>query len=256
MMLNSAKAKTVLQILHSSDNESSFQDPNTLEEKVIYYSALVRGLQMQAMQEGIPSIHLTVGDHTLPGPFYGASAQVDELGNVPGLGDIAMFNAYPNLANGLGNHEFDGGINDIARMINAANYPFLSVNLDLSQAELEPGTPPIEIAPNDDNVVVPCQDIAGQVAKSCYLTLNDGNTTTLIGLIGRSPNDFFQIVETTAVPGVDFVGGRNPEDNTPLLSAVPMVLEQVDLLQAQGVDIIILLDHAQVRSVSRSVGRS
>ena len=34
-------------------------------------------------------------------------------------------------------------------------------------------------------------------------------------------------------------------DNQPLSSASPMVLEQVDLLEEAGSDIIILLDHAQ-----------
>ena len=41
------------------------------------------------------------------------------------------------------------------------------------------------------------------------------------------------------------MSSRNPDTNEPLLSATPMVLEQVDLLEEAGCDIIILLDHAQ-----------
>ena len=62
-----------LQILHSSDNESSFQNPNTLEAKVLNYSAVVKGLRKVATRECIPYLHLTAGDHTIRGPFYQAS---------------------------------------------------------------------------------------------------------------------------------------------------------------------------------------
>src|SRR5687768_6399958 len=58
-----------LQILHSSDNESSFQDPNTLETKILNYAALHAGLRTLAEQECVPSLHVTAGDHTIPGPF-------------------------------------------------------------------------------------------------------------------------------------------------------------------------------------------
>lgn len=95
--------------MHSSDDESSFQDPNTLEEKILNYATVADGLKMVAERECIPSLHLSAGDHTIPGPFYQASAEVPELG-YPGLGDIAMYNAMTLRANGMGNHEFDGGI--------------------------------------------------------------------------------------------------------------------------------------------------
>jgi 2',3'-cyclic-nucleotide 2'-phosphodiesterase (5'-nucleotidase family)/uncharacterized surface protein with fasciclin (FAS1) repeats len=226
-----------LQILHSSDNESSFQDPNTLEEKVIHYSALVDGLQQLAASEGIPSLHLTAGDHSIPGPFYEASAEVDEYGQ-RGLADIDIFNAFPNLANGFGNHEFDGGIDDISYMIAAANYPMLAVNLDFSNAVLAPESPPLQIGEDAG----PCADNAGSIVKSCHLPAGANLT---VGLIGRAPFDFFNVLEAGAVPGVDFVGGRDPDTQQPLESAVPMVLEQVDLLTAQGASVIILLDHAQ-----------
>lgn len=231
-----------LQILHSSDNESSFQDPNTLEEKVIHYSALVNGLQQLAASEGIPSLHMTAGDHSIPGPFYRASSEVQAYGH-NGLADIAIYNAFPNLANGFGNHEFDGGINDLAYMINAANYPMIAVNLDFSNVQLEPDTPAIEIGVDAS----PCTENAGKVVKSCYImSAAEGNNLT-VGIIGRAPFDFFEVIEDpeTNHPGLDFVGGRDPDTNESLESALPMVLEQVDLLTAQGAAIIVLLDHAQ-----------
>lgn len=101
-----------LQILHSSDNESNFVDANTLEEKVIFYSALAASLeQLLEDDDDVYTLHLTAGDHTIPGPFYQASAEVPYLGK-PGLADILMFNAMGLDANGMGNHEFDGGIDE------------------------------------------------------------------------------------------------------------------------------------------------
>ena len=227
-----------LQVLHSSDNESSFQDPNTLEPKVLHYSALVEGLRSLASSEGYSTIHVTAGDHTIPGPFYRASAEIDEFG-AAGAADIAFYNAMGLDANGIGNHEFDGGINEFATMLEAADYPMVSVNLDFMNVILEPGTPAIMLGADGASTGA----AAGQIVKSSIVEI-DGQC---VGLIGRSPADFFNVIEDpdTTMPGLDFVGGRNPETNQPLQSAVPQVLEQVDLLEGMGVNKIILLDHAQ-----------
>ena len=227
-----------LQILHSSDNESSFQDPNTLETKILGYATVAEGLREVAADEGVPSIHVTAGDHTLPGPFYEAAAEVPSMG-APGFGDIAIYNAMSLAANGIGNHEFDGGIGDFARMLAAAEYPFIAVNLDFSNVQVPADAPPIQIGANGGSVTAN----AGKVVKSAYV-MADGER---IGLIGRAPADFFNVIKDpdTTLPGLDFVGGRDPETGQPLVSAVDGVLEQVDLLEAQGIDKIILLDHAQ-----------
>jgi 2',3'-cyclic-nucleotide 2'-phosphodiesterase (5'-nucleotidase family) len=227
-----------LQVIHSSDNESSFQDPNTLEEKILGYSTIVDGLQKLAKQECIPSMHVTAGDHTLPGPFYQASAEVEEFGQV-GLGDIAMFGAMGLKANGIGNHEFDGGINQFAHMLAAAQYPFVTVNLDFSNVVLEDGTPAIRTGRD----ARPCDFNSAKIVKSCWLKMGHSK----VGLIGRAPADFFNVIAdpVNTLPGLDFVGGRNPDTNQPLVSAVGQVLEQVRKLERQGIKRIILLDHAQ-----------
>ena len=232
------ESEFVLQVLHSSDNESSFQDPNTGEPKILNYGAVVEGLRQLGVDEGIPTIYLTAGDHTLPGPFYQASEEIEEYG-AKGLADIALFNSMGLTANGIGNHEFDGGINDFARMLNLADYPFISVNLDFSSVTLEDGTPAIELGVDGGSV----EENAGKIVKSAYVEV-DGEK---IGLIGRSPADFFNVIADpeSNLPGLDFVGGRDPETNQPLESAIPQVLEQVDLLKAQGINKIVLLDHAQ-----------
>lgn len=227
-----------LQLLHSSDNESSFVDSNTLEDKILFYSSIVKGLQLFAANNGWQSIHVTVGDHTLPGPYFLASAEVQKYG-FNGLADIDIYNAFPNLANGMGNHEFDDGINTFARNLDAANYPFLAANLDFTTVTVADGAPLIKIGPDAG----PCETVAGQVVKSCYIT----TPTIRVGLIGRAPADFFVVISnpTTTIPGLDFVGGRNSTTNQPNVSAIGQVLDQVDKLQAIGINVIILLDHAQ-----------
>ena len=227
-----------LQLIHSSDNESYFQDPNTGEERVLGYGAVIEGLKLLGARERMNTIYLTAGDHTLPNSFYQASAEVEEFGQ-PGLADIALYNAMGLNANGIGNHEFDGGINEFAHMLSTANYPMLAVNLDFSNVELEEGTPAIEMGVDGASV----EENAGKIARSSYIEVGGEK----IGLIGRAPAEFFNVISdpATTMPGLDFVGGRDPESNQPLESALPMVLEQVDLLESQGINKIILLDHEQ-----------
>ena len=85
--------KTIkLQLSHSSDNESYFQDPNNLEKRILHYSSILSGLQTLASREDMIPFHLLTGDAVLPNVFYEASAEVPELGD-PGIADILMFDA-------------------------------------------------------------------------------------------------------------------------------------------------------------------
>ncbi|KAI2512215.1 hypothetical protein MHU86_2091 [Fragilaria crotonensis] len=234
---NVRKGGFTLQILHSSDNESNFQDLNTLEDKILNYAAIAEHLKRLGEMEKAYTLHLTAGDHTLPGPYYKASAEVPYLGK-PGLGDIIMYNAMGLEANGMGNHEFDGGINQFADMLATAFYPFIAANLDFSKAVTTVTS--IKIAQDAG----PCSAARGAVTKSCFIRLDN---KVVVGLIGRAPADFFNVIADpkNTIPGIDFVGGRDPVTNQPLVSAVGQVLEQVDLLERRGANVIILVDHAQ-----------
>jgi len=79
--------------------------------------------------------------------------------------------------------------------------------------------------------------------KSCFVIAGGHK----IGFIGRAPADFFNVIEDpeATLGGLDFVGGRDPGTNQPLVSAVDQVLEQVDLLERRRVNRIVLIDHAQ-----------
>ncbi len=230
-----APAEYKLQVIHSSDNESAFQNPNTLETTILNYGAVLNGLQSLAAKEGIPSIYLTAGNHILPGPFYEASVHAGY--GAKGLADIDFYNAMGVTANGTSNHGFDGGIDNFAHLLRAANYPFLAANLDFRKVEVTENAPAIQIGLDGASVV----ENAGKVAKSAWVESGGEK----IGLIGRAPLDFFNWLEDSALPGLDFVGGRDPETNLPLEDTMDMVLAQVDLLESQGINKIILLDHAQ-----------
>lgn len=227
-----------IQILHSSDNESSFTDPATLEPKILNYATILSGLREYAKQKNIPSLYITAGDHTLPGPFFHAAQEISSLG-ANGLADIEFYNLMGLQANGMGNHEFDSGIDDFAFMLNKANYPFIAANLDFSKVRLKPNSPKIQIGEDASNA----KDNAGKVVRSAYVEIKGEK----VGLIGHAPPDFFNVLEDPDVnhKGLDFFGGREKRTNAPLVSALGQVLEQVHLLESKGINKIVLFDHAQ-----------
>ena len=253
------RGRRTIRILHSSDGESAFQDVNTLEEKINHYSALVDVFMRRRTSPGtaaVPSLHLAAGDMTLNGPFFKASEQIDGFGFgsnsgsdfgesdgglYPGVGDMAMLNAMSLQANCIGNHEFDAGIDGFATYLQAAKFPMLAVNLDFSNVQLKQGTPyPIKIGIDGQ----PCKSSPGRVVKSCYVDLTEEGIG-LVGIIGVAPEDLFNIVTKPTVPGLDFVGGRDPIMKLPLVPYTALVREQVDMFENElDIDIIILIDHS------------
>jgi 2',3'-cyclic-nucleotide 2'-phosphodiesterase (5'-nucleotidase family) len=85
----------------------------------------------------INSLFLSSGDVFIPSSFYSASAIV--YGAV-GIGDILIQNAMGLQASALGNHEFDSGTQNLARLIGGdatvnftgTNFPYLSCNLNFA----------------------------------------------------------------------------------------------------------------------------
>lgn len=227
-----------IQILHTSDNESAFVEPSTLEPKLENFSAVVNGLRAVAKKDNIPSLLIGAGDFSLPGPFYEAAKEVPDLG-AHGLADITFFNILGLQVMGLGNHEMDNGINDLATMISKGDFPFVASNLDFSKVQLDPQTPKIVIGQDATDA----KSNKGKVVKSTYVDVNGEK----IGVIGRAPTDLFTLVKDskTSLLGLDFVGGRDEKTNQPLQSATKDILEQVALLEKAGVNKVILLDHAQ-----------
>ncbi|MGC9396853.1 MAG: 5'-nucleotidase C-terminal domain-containing protein [Anaerolineae bacterium] len=103
----------------------------------------------------------------------------------------------------IGNHEFDDGPEELARLIDGANFPIVSSNLDVS----------------GDAV------LAGKVPTYTILTENDEQ----IGIVGVTTPE----TENISSPGDDVIF----EDTVTSLQAA------VDALTAQGVDKIVALTH-------------
>ena len=227
-----------LQILHGANFESAFFNANTLGETILGYSAALNGLRHLAAREGVPSLHLITGDITLPGPLYEASREISELGS-GGLADIAFMNAMEVAANGMGHHEFDRGLGDFSRMVRHADFPFLAANLDFSALQAPDEAQAVPVGTDGAGV----RENAGNTARSSWVEAGGER----IGLIGRVPDLFFHLVNEaeTKYPGLDFVGGRDPESNLPVEPSINAVLEQVELLEVQGIDKIVLLDNTQ-----------
>lgn len=229
-----------LQLLHSSDNESNFLDVNTLENKVLNYAAITDGLQDLAEDRGWASLHITAGDHTLPGLFYEAG---EEAYGKPGLGDIAIYNALGIKANGMGNHEMDDGIEEFIDMVNASDYVHLSANLDFSNVKDSAGNAAPYVAYGANDPAQSVTDLAGKIASSAYIELKGEK----IGLIGRSPSEMFSLVAAGNLTGLDYVGGTTGEGTARLPIADPLNLVQTEInrLKSQGINKIIFIDHAQ-----------
>jgi 2',3'-cyclic-nucleotide 2'-phosphodiesterase (5'-nucleotidase family) len=192
---------------------------------------------------GFPSLHLSAGDTTLNGPFFLASEQIPDFG-APGTGDMAMLNAMGLQANCIGNHEFDLGIDGFATFLHTADFPMLAVNLDFSNVFLRPETPPVKTGQDGG----PCRSSPGKVVKSCYIDLRDDGIG-LVGIIGAAPDDLFNSAYDSDVnlKGLDFIGGRDPGTNLPLVGRHILIREQIDRFEDElGIDIIILIDHDHV----------
>ncbi|CAK22537.1 Atypical alkaline phosphatase with phytase-like insertion [Synechococcus sp. WH 7803] len=229
------EADFTLQLLHSSDNESNFLDINSLENKVVNYAAITDGLEDLATDRGWASLHITAGDISLPGLFYEAGEEAFGGG---GLGDIAIYNALGIQANGIGNHEFDAGIDDFVAMVQASDYVHLSANLDFSNVANAPF-----VSYEDGEAARNINDLAGQIAPSAFVELNGQQ----IGLIGRTPDALFSLVEDGNLEGLGFVGGTTGEGTArlPIADPLSLVQNEINRLRDQGINKIILIDHAQ-----------
>jgi 5'-nucleotidase/UDP-sugar diphosphatase len=211
------KVDFYLTILHNNDGESQVINAGSgLEDfgGAARFKAVVDKLRWEAThgpwtQRGAKRgvVMISSGDNFLAGPEFSASLNH----GVPFYDTIAMQLIGYNAVN-LGNHDFDFGPDVLADFI--AGYtvppPYVAANLDFSME-------PVLQAYVDAGVIVPATVIEER--------------DEWIGVIG---------IET---PNLPFISSpRNVEVSADL---VAIVQGQVDMLEAQGVDKIILAGHLQ-----------
>ena len=229
-----------LQLLHASDQEGNV-------EAVVDapgFSAVLEALRAEMPEQ---TLTVTSGDVWIPGPFYAAGADVDQvdlgggevllLGGVTGRPDIAMHNAMGFQAACFGNHEWDRGQGDVAAILGpddvdgdgtndwlGASFPYTSANLDFSRSVVA------------DLVVadgLEWSEAAGGIARSTVVTV-DGEP---IGVVGATT----PTLEDISSPGN--VGVLPPDDSLETLAGI--IQEQVDALTRAGIDKIVVLAHMQ-----------
>ncbi|MCU0270576.1 MAG: esterase-like activity of phytase family protein [Acidimicrobiales bacterium] len=212
-----ADVEIMLTILHNNDGESKLQQATTGSTAgyggVAHFASVVDDLRAEADTATYPvappkrgTVMLSSGDNFLAGAQFGASLD----NGVPFYDGVAMdLIGYDAAA--IGNHEFDFGPDTLADMINSTtSFPWLSSNLDVS-AE-----------PNLDTLAT-----SGRIAGSTTV-VRDGET---IGIVGAT------------TPRLPFISSpRNVVVDDLVATAIQ---NEVDSLEATGVDKIILIAHLQ-----------
>ena len=103
-------------------------------------------------------------------------------------------------------------------------------------------TPPLQFGKDADN----CVKSFGKIVKSCYYDY--GPESFRLGLVATSPAAIFSLTRggRSALQGLDFVGGSDPNTGLPLITQSSiLILQQVKLLREQsGVRVIILIDRS------------
>lgn len=211
-----------LTILHHNDGESQLTglaDDRSDFGGIARFASLADRLRLQAalaVSGPSTSILASAGDNFLAGPEFNAS--LDR--GVPFYDALGMdLIDYDVLA--IGNHEFDFGPDVLADFINSfsgGDERFVSANLDVSG---EPGL----------------QALADQGLIAPSIVIEKAGRQ--IGIVGAT------------TPNLPFISSpRNVAVNADVAAAVQA---EVDALQAQGVNIIILVSHLQGLSEDRAL---
>jgi 5'-nucleotidase len=199
-----------LTILHNNDGESQLIDAGTgLEDfgGAARFATVVQNLRAVARTAPAGgSLLISAGDNFLAGPEFNAS-----LSNGVPFFDTLALELIGYDAAAIGNHEFDFGPDVLTDFLSgfSAGPVFVSANLDFTN---EPGVQALV------NI--------GRVARSTVITV-DGRQ---VGIVGAT------------TPSLPFVSSPR---NTIINDVAASVQAEIDLLTAQGVNIIILTSHLQ-----------
>ncbi|MEX2405872.1 MAG: 5'-nucleotidase C-terminal domain-containing protein [Actinomycetota bacterium] len=205
-----------LTIAHNNDGESQLVDAGTGFEEfggIARFATVVKNLEAEALaRRNGGFLLLNSGDNFLAGPEFNESLQK----GVPFYDSIAL-NRIGFDALAIGNHEFDFGPDVFAQFIRGfdTDVPFVSSNLDVS------GEPKLDRLANK-----------GRIVKS--VVVHEGDH--LIGVVGAT---------TTDLPFIS--SPRNVE----VRNVAKGVQKQVNLLERQGIDIIVMI--SQLQSISEDL---
>ena len=161
-----------LVVLHTNDTHSTIMplNPNLADENVAGYGGFIRRLEFlkQQRQESPDLLYFDSGDFCQGSPYFTLFKGDVEVGLMNMMGIDAAT---------IGNHEFDFGIDNLARLFKMANFPIVCANYDFTGTPLE-------------GIVKPYVIIKRNGVK--------------IGVFGLSPQ-LDGLVEKASCPGVTFL---------------------------------------------------
>lgn len=212
------QATYTLQLLHFGDPEAGLLASETAPR----IAALVDLFEDQYVN----SITLSAGDNYIPGPFLTAGYL-----STGQFVDIEILNAMGVQASAVGNHEFDLGTGVFADAVSAADFPYITANLDFSA---DGSTSGLYIDTTTEAGLEFARDLAGRIVPNAVI--EEGGE--LIGVVGATT----QILETISSTGA--VDVLDPEEDD--MQALAEILQPaIDDLRDQGVNKIVLVSHLQ-----------
>lgn len=121
-----------LVILHTNDTHSTIMalNPNLADENVAGRGGFIRRLEfLRQQREQHPDLlYFDSGDFSQGSPFYSLFKGDVEIGLMNKMGLDAVT---------IGNHEFDYGMENMARLFKKANFPVICANYDFKGTPLE-----------------------------------------------------------------------------------------------------------------------
>ena len=121
-----------LVVLHTNDTHSTIMplNPNLADKNVAGYGGYIRRLEFlkQQRQQAPDLLYFDSGDFSQGSPYYTLFKGDVEVGLMNMMGIDAAT---------IGNHEFDYGIDNLARLFKKANFPIVCANYDFTGTPLE-----------------------------------------------------------------------------------------------------------------------
>lgn len=119
-------------LLHTNDIHSRVEpvDPNSSDTRIAGKGGYVRiGTYVEQMRNQTPNMLLfDIGDFSQGTPYYNIFR---------GEAEVQLMNAIGYDAATIGNHEFDFGLDNMARLFRMANFPIVCSNYDVTGTVLE-----------------------------------------------------------------------------------------------------------------------
>lgn len=213
-----------LYLVHASDMEGELL-PRDGVGGLARFAGVLHGLLEKAPEN---TLVVAAGDTFMPGPVLSVRLE--------GMPAVALAHrSLPIAASALGNHEFDQGERFFQEMLEETAFPFLSATVFFNGGPLADRRPALE-----EGETPWAEASAGLIlprAKRCVGRLLPGGRCEgfVVGLVGATTERLDTVASVAP-------SARSLDDLSSILEAVQA---EVDRLEAEGIDIVVLLSHLQ-----------